>query len=178
MAKNLQEFSGASQLSAQHGKGSCKGEKGKGKSEKGKGKPDVNKNSVRTGKHSRFSRHLQRVAVTKHIAELIVFTGRVDVDELKQFILLRAQQPVEPLAQREDIQQLKIRRSEVPFETRQIPQATAANSSVSSHLKISRLPTKSCFASWQRARSYGQRTKPSWLLAMGHCGTRRAMSLT
>ena len=43
------------------------------------------------GKHSRFSRHLQRVGGSKVLAELIVFTGRVDAAELRD-VLDRQQQ--------------------------------------------------------------------------------------
>jgi len=43
-----------------------------------------NKEAVRKGKHSRFSCHLQRVGGSKHVAELILFTGCVDPVELRR----------------------------------------------------------------------------------------------
>ena len=66
------------------GKGEGK-EKGKGKGkEKGKEKGmGPNSQAVQKGKHSRFSRHLQRVAGSKTMAELIVYTGRLDLDFLR-----------------------------------------------------------------------------------------------
>ena len=63
-------------------------EKGHGKGQRqGEGQvPDVgpNKDAVRRGKHSRFSCHLQRVGGSKHVAELILFTGCVDPGELRK----------------------------------------------------------------------------------------------
>ena len=50
-----------------------------------------NNAAVIKGKHSRFSRHLQRVGGSKVLAELIVFTGRVDAAELRD-VLDRQQQ--------------------------------------------------------------------------------------
>jgi len=66
--------------------------KGKGKDrEEGKGKVcekgllwGPNSQAIRSGKHSRFSRHLQRVAGSKTMAELIVFAGNVDLDFLRK----------------------------------------------------------------------------------------------
>ena len=42
-----------------------------------------NSQAVRSGKHNRFSLHLQRVAGSKTMAELIVYTGRLDLDFLR-----------------------------------------------------------------------------------------------
>ena len=66
------------------GKGAGKDQgKGKGK-EKGKEKGmGPNSQAVRSGKHSRFSLHLQRVAGSKTMAELIVYTGRLDLNFLR-----------------------------------------------------------------------------------------------
>ena len=49
-------------------------------------KPDfgTNTKAVRGGKHSRFARHLQRVARSKVMAELILYAGRCDVSFLGQ----------------------------------------------------------------------------------------------
>ena len=43
-----------------------------------------NKHAVKTGKHSRFARHLQRVAGSKVLAELIIYIGSVEIDFLRQ----------------------------------------------------------------------------------------------
>lgn len=43
-----------------------------------------NKDAVRKGKHSRFARHLQRMAGSKLLAELILFTGCVKANFLRQ----------------------------------------------------------------------------------------------
>ena len=43
-----------------------------------------NTKKVRSGKHSRCSRYLQREFGSKAIAELIVFTGRVQVEYLQR----------------------------------------------------------------------------------------------
>ena len=50
-------------------------------------------------KHSRFCCHLQRVAGSKNIAEIIVFTGRFDVDTLDQ-VAPGATQPEPQLSDR------------------------------------------------------------------------------
>ena len=43
-----------------------------------------NAKAVRSGKHSRFARHLQLAAGSKTMAELIIYTGRFDPDFLNQ----------------------------------------------------------------------------------------------
>ena len=43
-----------------------------------------NMKAVRSGKHSRFARHLQLAAGSKTMAELIIYTGRFDPDFLSQ----------------------------------------------------------------------------------------------
>ena len=43
-----------------------------------------NKAAVRKGKHSRFALHLQRVAGSKTLAELILYTGRYDAEYLER----------------------------------------------------------------------------------------------
>ena len=43
-----------------------------------------NTKAVRSGKHSRFARHLQLAAGSKTMAELIIYTGRFDPDFLSQ----------------------------------------------------------------------------------------------
>ena len=45
-----------------------------------------NNAAVIRGKHSRFSRHLQRVGGSKVLVELILFTGRVDASELRDVL--------------------------------------------------------------------------------------------
>ena len=42
-----------------------------------------NSQAVQSGKHNRFSLHLQWVAGSKTMAELIVYTGRLDLDFLR-----------------------------------------------------------------------------------------------
>ena len=88
--------------------------KGQGAAEKGKcgrGGADgdqalgPNKTKVRSGKHSRWSRHLQREFGSKAITEVFVFTGRVTPGYMKR--LDSASQPVEEV--REDRRQLKFR---------------------------------------------------------------------
>ncbi len=79
----------------QHGKGKRKGKAsssaskpaGKGSCQ-GKWKPRVegggpNTSAVVGGMHSCFSRQLQRVAGSKNIAEVILFTGRFDFEMLR-----------------------------------------------------------------------------------------------
>ena len=57
---------------------------GKGKSKvKGKSKENPYKNLVKKRQHSRWSRHLQRVAGTGAIAHVILFTGRADLEFLQ-----------------------------------------------------------------------------------------------
>ena len=48
-----------------------------------KGKQGPNKEAVKAGKHSRFSRHLQREFGVMNLALAIVFTGDVDVNRLQ-----------------------------------------------------------------------------------------------
>ena len=43
-----------------------------------------NRQAVRSGKHSRFARHLQLVAGSKTMAELIIYTGRFDPEFLNK----------------------------------------------------------------------------------------------
>ena len=45
-----------------------------------------NKDAVRKGKHSRFARHLQRVAGSKVLAELIIVNGSVKIEFLRQAV--------------------------------------------------------------------------------------------
>ena len=70
---------------------------GKGKQ---KGKKGPNKDAVQKGKHSRFSRYLQRDFGTKNLALAIVFTGDLDVDRLQaaQASQPGASQPGDPRA--------------------------------------------------------------------------------
>ena len=70
-----------------------------------------NTGAVRQGKHSRFARHLQRVAGSKILAELITFTGCVDIEFLRT-ALGGANQPAEPLHQRDNNRELKLRAAE------------------------------------------------------------------
>ena len=63
------------------------GDKGKGNGKgKSDGKPEFgpNNEAVRRGMRSRFARHLQRVAGSKQLAEVIVFTGSTDPELLKE----------------------------------------------------------------------------------------------
>ena len=73
---------------------------------------------MRDRKHSRFARHLQRVAGSKHIAELIIYTGRVDVEELKRLGDL-VSKPMESSAKRDNNLQLKIQAAEAKVCLRQ-----------------------------------------------------------
>ena len=108
-----EDASGASQPSdSQHRKCGSKGKQGKGKS------GDKKKDLVRGRKQSRFARHLQRVAGSKHIAELIVYTGRVDVEELKRLGDIVCK-PMESLAKRDNNLQLKIQAAEAKVCLRQ-----------------------------------------------------------
>ena len=66
------------------------------------------KQAIRRGMHSRFHLHLQRVAGTKQMAEFILFTGRVDIDALRQ-LARGAPQPDNNLAARHDNKHLKHR---------------------------------------------------------------------
>jgi hypothetical protein len=67
--------------------------KGKGKGKKGleKGGRDgdqllgPNRKRMQSGKHSRWSRHLQREFGSKRVAELVVFTGRGDPEYLGEY---------------------------------------------------------------------------------------------
>ena len=73
--------SGVSQPAVGSGKSKGKGQR------QGEGQgPDFgpNKEAVKRGKHSRFSCHLQRVGGSKHVVELILFTGCVDPVELRR----------------------------------------------------------------------------------------------
>ncbi len=111
--------SSASQPACTGGKG-AKGKDGNGKKGQshrdGKGKdsqgtPDgdsfgPNMTAVRKGKHSRFARHLQRVAGSKQMAEVIIFTGKVDTFMLTE-LLRGGSQPVENLAARPENLKLK-----------------------------------------------------------------------
>ena len=59
------------------------------------------------GKHSRFSRHLQRVGGSKQMVEVILFTGRADIDMLREVADRGAPQPAGGLAARLDNANLK-----------------------------------------------------------------------
>jgi len=103
------------------GKGKRKGgDKGKGKGN-GKSKSDgksefgPNMQAVRNGIRSRFARHLQRVAGSKQLAEVIVFSGSADPELLRQTLGGASQpaasscasQPPQPLAHEAEAYQAK-----------------------------------------------------------------------
>ena len=58
--------------------------KPKGRPSGGSHRWGPNTKALRSGKHSRFARHLQLVAGSKTMAELIIYTGRFDPDFLSQ----------------------------------------------------------------------------------------------
>ena len=68
-----------------------------------------NKDAVRKGKHSRFAMHLQRVAGSKVLAELIIFIGSVEIDFLRQAFCCGSH----PTEENGDEVQMKIQRLEL-----------------------------------------------------------------
>ncbi len=66
-----------------------------------------NNAAVRKGKHARFHRHLQRVGGSKQMVEVILFTGRADMELLRKVAHRGAPQPAELLAKRPDNGRLK-----------------------------------------------------------------------
>ncbi len=117
------------------------------------------------------------MAGTKHIAELIVFTGRLDAEELRRLVGI-ASHPVECLAHRDNNQQLKIRAAEAKLRLKR-------GRYLSGRIELGHLAFEDVSPRDQALlRKLAERTllreanTPMWILAMAQRGTSKAMSPT
>ena len=78
-----------------------------------------NRQAVRSGKHSRFARHLQLVAGSKTMAELIIYTGRFDPEFLNKAREAQDRNGAsQPVANSDDRQHLKRKAAQAKLDYR------------------------------------------------------------